>query len=914
MTLLLWLFAFAAGGFLLWGPFGLVFGALLGWALGNHLRRPDTELRDRIDDLERRLADLERRVNPQATEAAGQTPAPVTPTTARAPEEPVSTPDSVSPDKPTATLAPATRTRPVDAWTSADDAEPAADLAGARDSALQRLLRFFAGGNPVVRVGVLLLFFGVAFLARYAAERGWVSVELRLAGIAAASIGVFLLGWRLRERPGAYGLVLQGGAIGALYITVFTAARLYGLIPMELAFALMVALVLFSAVLALLQDARWLALFGVTGGFLAPVLTSTGGGSHVALFSYYALINLGILGIAWFRAWRELNLAGFAFTFVIGSAWGYRYYRPEHFASTEPFLILFFVFYIAIAVLFALRQAPRLQGYVDGSLVFGVPLAAFALQAALTRDMDYGLAYSALAVAALYLLLAYALWQRVGERLRLLAEAFLALAVVFATLAVPLALDGRWTAAVWALEGAALVWVGIRQQRLLPRLSGVLLQLGAGVAFFNATIDSYTTVPIWNARWLGSVTVAFAGLFSSWYLQRHATALRPLERRLPLPLLIWGLACWLGAGTLEIEAHVPWRDHTHALGMLFAGSAAVAAMSWRRLAWQALAGFSAWLAPTLVLLLVLEWAILDRPHALVGWGTLTWPLALASALLVLWRCETVWPQRRTLLWHAIGLWSVTALLTWELDWLIGDRLVSAATWHQIAWAMLPAIAVLALLKWGDRLAWPLARHATAYRVLGAGVLAVYLLLWSVAAGFAPGDSAPLPYVPLLNPLDLAQLLALLTVLRWLLWWRDGAPQRAARIIPMPAYPLLALSSFFWLNVALTRAVHFWGAVDWRWSALIRSETWHSAVSLLWTLTALILMVAASRLGQRRIWYTGAVLLAVVVVKLFLVDLTGIGTLGRIVSFLGVGGLMLVIGFFSPLPPRQREPQAEEPHP
>jgi uncharacterized membrane protein len=60
---------------------------------------------------------------------------------------------------------------------------------------------------------------------------------------------------------------------------------------------------------------------------------------------------------------------------------------------------------------------------------------------------------------------------------RLLVEAFLALGMVFTTLAIPLAFDGRWTSAAWALEGAAIVWVGVRQQRLLARLFGILLQL-----------------------------------------------------------------------------------------------------------------------------------------------------------------------------------------------------------------------------------------------------------------------------------------------------------------------------------------------------------------------------------------------------------------------------------------------------
>ena len=113
-------------------------------------------------------------------------------------------------------------------------------------------------------------------------------------------------------------------------------------------------------------------------------------------------------------------------------------------------------------MLYALRQSVELRNYVDSTLVFGTPLVAAGLQSALVREMPYGMALSALAASALYLVLAKLLHARRSENLRLLVEAFLALGVIFATVAIPLALDARWTSATWALEGAAMVWVGVR--------------------------------------------------------------------------------------------------------------------------------------------------------------------------------------------------------------------------------------------------------------------------------------------------------------------------------------------------------------------------------------------------------------------------------------------------------------------
>ena len=70
--------------------------------------------------------------------------------------------------------------------------------------------------------------------------------------------------------------------------------------------------------------------------------------------------------------------------------------------------------------------------------------------------------------------------------------------------------------------------------------------------------------------------------------------------------------------------------------------------------------------------------------------------------------------------------------------------------------------------------------------------------------------------------------------------------------------------------------------------------------------ALLAMLFATRRRLRAIWLFGGALMALVVAKLFLVDLAGAGSVERIVSFIGVGLLLLVIGYFSPVPPKRQE--------
>jgi len=765
---------------------------------------------------------------------------------------------------------------------------------------LARLLHWLTGGNPVLKAGIVVLFFGVAFLLNYAAQRNLLPIELRLAGVAAGALVLLLLGWRLRHGHALYGLGLEGAGIGILYLVVFASAKVYHLLPLPLALAVMIGLVGLSCALAVLQNARGLAVAGSVGGFLAPVLMSSGGGSHVLLFSYYAFLNGGILAIAWFKAWRELHLTGFVFTFGVAALWGTSAYIPAHFATTEPFLILFFVMYCLIAVLFAHRQPLHLRGVIDGPLVFGLPIVASGLQACLVIDVRHGLAFSALALGGWYLGLARLLWNRMGAGMRLLTEAFLALGVVFASLAIPLGLDPHWTTAAWALEGAALVWVGIRQHRRSARIFGLLLQLGAALAFIDSPANS-GAILFANRLFLGCGLLAAAGILSAYWLDRHQG--RPFDWEGPAArvLLAWGLAWWHVGGFADLDRHVDGQA-LFPVFLLFSGTTAAglgAAARWFR--WSRLFTALLLLLPLMLLAFCAQAMDWHGNPLLTGWGWLAWPLAMALQYGLLFRFQDDLPRNILPLWHQLTLWLLLAVVTVEAAWRVDHLPGLAGTWSLACWGLVP-VAFLSLLEWqGDRLVWPVARFARAYHGIGTDVPLALLLLWLFASLAVSGDPVPLPYLPLCNPLELAELaILLLAAFRGV---------RAARKGNAPHWWLLAVAAlaFFWLNAVVGRSVHFFAGVPYRLDALFASSIMQAGIAALWSVLALALTIRGARRGHRPLWLGGAGLLGLTVIKLFLVDLSGTGAIGRIVSFLVVGLLMLVIGFFAPLPPRAKEP-------
>lgn len=910
-------------------------------------------------------------------------------------------------------------------------------------------------GNLVAKLGLLILFLGVSFLLKYVSAQVTLPIELRLAGIALADIALLAWAWRIRlQRPGI-SLPLQGTALAILMLVTFGAFRLYELIPAGLAFAVLFVLTAFTCLLAVLQNAVWLAVFGIVGGFAVPLLVSTGSGNHIGLFSYYALLNAGVFAIALKRAWRVLNVLSFGFTFVVATTWGLLRYTPEHYLSTQLFLILFVLFYIGIAIAYCARQAPRLKHYVDGTLVFGTPLAAMGLQYSLVWNFKFGLAFSALAAGLTYTGLAVALWRRNG--FKLLAEAFLALGIVFGTLAIPFALDGRWTSAAWALEGAGIVWVGLRQRQTLAWAFGLLVQAGAWISFLFILQGLDAARAMQANLWLGCLLLAAAALVMAYNFRRHASHLHPEFMRSLSVLFLTAATAWLLGGVwneillrtdaatqlnlLTVSAlgvaallavlarreqwHAPralllavqvlagmvmlsraswaWDQHPanlfHGsfLSALLLGAAAFASARFLALrarggdellalvarpllVWSGLLWFAAILVPfTSWLLRLTDGDLAMQPHAGEHWLALYLiAVCVTTPVFAILARRLDWPQLRwftVAAWLGLGLWSANLLLAlylrdylptglswlalacalaageylllawpqagWRLDvralrflhtlrtaapwlmlWPVGAMHVNAwLAQHEErvspAWARyLPAWAMMLALAWLIRRcragAWPVAPITAWYQrtliPLGALWSLLLIAVWNIVDD---GAMAPLPYLPLLNPLDLSTGFAiLLAIASYRLFPAGQIPLAALWQARLPA--VAACCVYGWFNLMLLRTVSHYLGVPYTFDAMLASQFVQAMLSLVWSVTALLLMRHAARQQRRQQWSMGAVLLGLVVLKLFLIDLSNVGGIERIVSFVGVGLLMVLIGYLAPFPkaaaPAPAEPQ------
>src|SRR5690606_15018028 len=115
---------------------------------------------------------------------------------------------------------------------------------------------------------------------------------------------------------------------------------------------------------------------------------------------------------------------------------------------------------------------------------------------------------------------------------------------------------------------------------------------------------------------------------------------------------------------------------------------------------------------------------------------------------------------------------------------------------------------------------------------------------------------------------------------------------------------IAFAAWWFLTFAVARAVHQLAGMPYEFDAAFSSMLLQAALSLTWGLAALVAMVVGARRGERAVWLVGGGLMAVVVAKLFVLDLGNSGTVERIVSFIGVGALLLVVGYLAPVPSRR----------
>jgi uncharacterized membrane protein len=342
-------------------------------------------------------------------------------------------------------------------------------------------LETLIGGRWLNRIGIIGLISAVTFFLKYAFDNNWIGPGGRVA--IGVLLGAAMLPWSqwLLNRGYAYfseGIAGLGAAV--LYLSIWAGCQYYKLFSLDVGFLAMIVITAAMAAVALGRNSQRIALLSLFGGFLTPILVSQGKDAQVVLFTYVLILGAGLLAIEMRRDWRTLTPLSFLLSQCYFWGWYSEFYRPNKLERTVFFATLFFLLYAALPILRAVRFSKLEE--LDILVVLANAFAYLgALYVMLWPQDRWPLTLLVLALSAAHVIVARLVPPPKSSESPLTRLLFAGMALTFATLAIPIRLDGKWITLAFAVEGAVLVWTGFRSVTGFLRMGGYFLLALAAV-------------------------------------------------------------------------------------------------------------------------------------------------------------------------------------------------------------------------------------------------------------------------------------------------------------------------------------------------------------------------------------------------------------------------------------------------
>ncbi len=320
----------------------------------------------------------------------------------------------------------------------------------------------FIGENLINKIGIAITVIGIAIGAKYSIENDLISPLTRIILGYIFGLGLLGFGIKLKSKYENYSAVLVSGAMAIMYFITYSAFVLYDLIPQIMAFALMLIFTVFTVIAAINYNRQIIAHIGLVGAYAVPFLLSEGSGNVAVLYSYMAIINIGILTIAFKKYWKPLYYVSFGLTWLIFLSWYVtKYQTNEHFGlallSASIFFAIFYLTFLAYKLLqkekFVIDDIILLM--INSFIFYGIGYSI--LDGHETGEQLLGL--FTLSNAVVHFIASVIIYrQKLADKN--IHYLIAGLVLVFVTIAVPVQLDGNWVTLLWAGEAALLFWIG----------------------------------------------------------------------------------------------------------------------------------------------------------------------------------------------------------------------------------------------------------------------------------------------------------------------------------------------------------------------------------------------------------------------------------------------------------------------
>ncbi|WP_075590866.1 DUF2339 domain-containing protein [Labilibacter marinus] len=380
---------------------------------------------------------------------------------------------------------------PVSKPTQAIDSEKL--LADYKKSRNSISLEKFIGENLLNKVGIAILVIGIAIGTKYSIDNNLISPLGRIILGYLSGIGLLLVGMKLRAKYENYSAVLVSGAMTTMYFITYAAYSFFGLIPQFLTFALMVVFTIFTVIAALSYKRQVIAHIGMVGAYAVPFLLSNESGNALVLFTYMAIINIGILVVSFKQYWKPLYYVSFGLTWLIYFSW---YFSSFDFDMQFSLALVFAsIFFISFYITFLAYKINQNETFKKFDLI---PLLS-------NSFIFYGIGYALLSTNEVYDQF-LGLYTLVNGMIHLMVGLFIhkkkladrnlfyfvvGLVLVFVTIAIPVQLDGNWVTLLWLCQAVLLYWIGKTKQVSLYEVMAYPLMLIAFGSLLHDWAEGY---------------------------------------------------------------------------------------------------------------------------------------------------------------------------------------------------------------------------------------------------------------------------------------------------------------------------------------------------------------------------------------------------------------------------------------
>lgn len=389
-------------------------------------------------------------------------------------------------------------------------------------------LEKFIGENLINKIGIAILVLAIGFFVKYAIDNDWIGLVGRV-GIGIVCGGILIgVAHALRNSYKAFSSVLVGGGLAVFYFTITLAYQQFNLFNSQTtAFIILIVITIFAVVLSLLYDKQELAVIALVGGFASPFMVSNGSANYNGLFIYLLILNTGLLIIAYYKAWRVLNIVSFGFTVIVFSTVLYTLTPPTyHFGFI--YASIFYALYFAINIANNVRENKKFIASDFSILLLntGLYFATGLYLLTMMHDEQYrGLFCVSLAVVNL--VLSYVLFRNRKVDTNIL-YLLIGITLTFISLAAPIQLHGNNITIFWASETVLLYWLYLRSGIKLMKYTSVFLWIAMLLSLLMDLFQTYgnytqSLTIITNKGFITTVFAAISSLLLSILVKKDTT-------------------------------------------------------------------------------------------------------------------------------------------------------------------------------------------------------------------------------------------------------------------------------------------------------------------------------------------------------------------------------------------------------